>query len=131
MNLHVIYYNGTLCKSVSLFSLFCVIFGGTLFKNRYSFIIMPSQKPRINLTVPPHIDTLLERLSDLTGSPKTKLIIEMLEQYSPVLSSVVDALEQVNADKENGKEIVKNFAKNMLLDANIKLGEVAKEASQL
>ena len=92
---------------------------------------MPSKKPRIGLTVPPEIDSLLERLSNLTGSPKTKLIMEMLEQYHPVLASVVDALERVKANKENGREIAKNFAQTMLLDANIKLGEVAKEDSEL
>jgi predicted DNA-binding protein len=92
---------------------------------------MSSQKPRIALTVPDEINDLLERLSDLTGTPKTKIIIEMLGEYLPVLSSIVETLEQVKADKENGKAIVKNFAQNMLLDANIKLGQAAKEASEL
>ena len=92
---------------------------------------MSSQKPRIALTVPDDINDLLERLSDLTGTPKTKIIIEMLGEYLPVLSSIVETLEQVKADKENGKAIVKNFAQNMLLDANIKLGQAAKEASEL
>lgn len=92
---------------------------------------MPSKKPRIALTVPPEIDDLLERLYSLTGTPKTKIIIEMLELYSPVISTVIQGLEQVNADKENGKEIVKKFAQDMLMDSNIKLGELAKEVSQL
>lgn len=92
---------------------------------------MPSKKPRIALTVPPEIDVLLDRLSDLTGTPKTKIIVEMLGEYLPVISSIVEILEQVKADKENGKAIVKNFAQNMLLDANIKLGQAAKEASEL
>lgn len=94
-------------------------------------IPMPSKKPRIALTVPAEIDDLLDRLYSLTGTPKTKLIIEMLEQYRPVLSSLVVALEQVQADKENGREIAKKFAQSMLLDANIMMGQVAKEASQL
>jgi len=92
---------------------------------------MSSQKPRIALTVPNEINDLLDRLSDLTGSPKTKLIIEMLEQYQPVLSSVVDSLEKINADKENGKEIVKKFAHEVLLDCNVKLGQFANEVNQL
>lgn len=92
---------------------------------------MPTKKPRIPLTVPPEINDLLDRLSDLTGTPKTKIIIEMLELYSPVISTVIQGLEQVKADKENGKQIVKKFAQDMLMDSNIALGELAKEVSQL
>lgn len=92
---------------------------------------MPSQKPRIALTVPDDINDILDKLNSLTGTPKTKLIIEMLEDYMPVLQQVVDALEQINKDKENGKEIAKKFAQDMLFDGNELLGLIAKEAKQL
>ena len=37
-------------------------------------------RKRIALSVPPKMDDILERLSDLTNQPKSKLIIEMLER---------------------------------------------------
>ena len=92
---------------------------------------MPSRKPRIALTVPDDINDTLERLYELTGTPKSKLIVEMLEQYVPVLDQVVTALEKIQADKENGKEIAKKFAQDMLFDGNELLGQFAREARDL
>lgn len=92
---------------------------------------MPSQKPRIALTVPDDINQTLDRLYKLTGTPKTRLIIEMLEEYKPVLDQIADALEQINKDKENSKEIVKKFAQDILFNGNEKLGVIAKEAKEL
>lgn len=92
---------------------------------------MPSRKPRIALTVPDDINQTLDHLYELTGTPKSKLIVEMLEQYFPVLQQVVDTLEKIKADKENGKEIAKKFAQDMLFDGQELLGQVAKEAKNL
>lgn len=92
---------------------------------------MPTQKPRIAITVPDEINQTLDRLYELTGTPKSKLIVEMLEQYVPVLEQVVDTLEKIKSDKENGKEIAKNFAQNMLFDGQEMLGVLASEAKKL
>ncbi|WP_024436115.1 hypothetical protein, partial [Acinetobacter baumannii] len=89
---------------------------------------MPTQKPRIALTVPDEINQTLDRLYELTGTPKSKLIVEMLEQYVPILEQVVDTLEKIKSDKENGKEIAKKFAQDMLFDGQEMLGIMAKEA---
>ncbi|MCW8685166.1 hypothetical protein OQG65_10915, partial [Streptococcus macedonicus] len=92
---------------------------------------MPTQKPRIALTVPDEINQTLDRLYELTGTPKSKLIVEMLEQYVPILEQVVDTLEKIKSDKENGKEIAKKFAQDMLFDGQEMLGIMAKEARDL
>ena len=92
---------------------------------------MPSRKPRIALTVPDEINETLDRLYELTGTPKSKLIVEMLEQYVPILEQVVDTLEKIKADKESGKEIAKKFAQDMLFDGQEMLGIMAKEARDL
>ena len=68
---------------------------------------------------------------ELTGTPKSKLIVEMLEQYVPILEQVVDTFEKIKADKENGKEIAKKFAQDMLFDGQEMLGIMAKEARDL
>jgi len=92
---------------------------------------MPSRKPRIALTVPDDINATLDRLSELTGTVKTKLIIEMLEEYLPVLDRMVLALEGIQKDKENAKEIAKKFAYEMMTDGNEKLGVMAHEVKKL
>ena len=92
---------------------------------------MPTKKPRIALTVPDEINNTLDRMSDLTGVPKTKLIVEMLEEYTPILERAIISLEQIHADKENAAEIAKKYAQELILDTNDKLGLIAREAKDL
>ena len=89
---------------------------------------MANQKKRIALTVPDDMDAILDRLSDLTKLPKTKLIMEMLEEYLPVLDRTVKALEQIHEDKANAPLIAKQFASELILESNEKLGFIAAEA---
>jgi predicted DNA-binding protein len=88
---------------------------------------MPSQKPRIALTVPEDLDSVLDRLSSLTGTPKTKLIIEILEEYRPIFERAVEALELIQSDKSNAQNIAKAFVGEMLLEGSEKLGSLAAE----
>lgn len=92
---------------------------------------MPSRKPRIALTVPDEINDTLERMSNLTGVPKSKLIIEMLEEYLPVLDRTIDALEEIQANKANASNIAKQFVSDILLNSTEKLGVIASEAKKL
>jgi len=92
---------------------------------------MSKQNPRVALTVPKDLNDTLQRLADLQGVPKTKLIIDMLQEYKPVLDKVVDALERIEADKMNGVEIAKDFGSSLLLDANEQLGQIASEVKKL
>ncbi|MDN5623805.1 MAG: hypothetical protein L0G96_11770 [Acinetobacter sp.] len=113
----------------TLFTIY--FFSVTLFEIVTLKNIMPTQKPRIALTVPDDLNDLLDRLSDLSGTPKTKLIVEMLEQYSPVLEQVLSAMEQMKADKEKAPQIAKKFANEMLLDATSMVGDFSKEVKKL
>lgn len=89
------------------------------------------RRKRIALSVPPKMDEVLERLAVLTNQPKTKLILEMLEEYAPILEQTLNALEQIKANKENAPNIAKQFATEMLLDGNQKLGNIASEVKNL
>lgn len=92
---------------------------------------MSKQNPRVALTVPKDLNDTLQRLADLQGVPKTKLIIDMLQEYKPVLEKVIDALERIEADKMNGVEIAKDFGKSLLLDVHEQLGQAASEIKKL
>ena len=88
-------------------------------------------RKRIALSVPPDMDDLLDKVSALTGQPKTKVIVEMLEQYVPILEQMLKALEQIRDNKEDALNIAKQFASEMLLDGNQKLGQIATEVKNL
>lgn len=92
---------------------------------------MPSQKPRVALTLPDDLNAVFERISVLQGIPKTKVILELLTAYQPVLEQTLDALEKIEQDKENAQKIAKEFGQNLLLDASVMLGNVSKEVKDL
>lgn len=81
--------------------------------------------------MPDDLNALFDRISDLNGTPKTKLIVELLQAYEPVLTEMLDTLEKVHADKENAQKIVKEFGQNLIMEASTILGEVSKEVQDL
>ena len=92
---------------------------------------MPSRKPRVALTMPDDLNALFDRISELNGTPKTKLIVELLQAYEPVLVEMLDTLEKIHADKENAQKIVKQFGQNLVMEASSILGDVSKEVRDL
>jgi hypothetical protein len=92
---------------------------------------MPSQKPRVALTMPDDLNALFDRISELNGTPKSKLIVELLQAYEPVLIEMLDTLEKIHADKENAQKILKNFGQNLVMEASSILGDVSKEVKDL
>ena len=92
---------------------------------------MPSQKPRVALTRPDDLNALFDRISALNGVPKTKIMVELLTAYKPVLEEMLDTLEKIHADKENAQKIVKEFGQNLVMEASSILGDVSKEVKDL
>ena len=92
---------------------------------------MPSRKPRVALTMPDDLNALFDRISELNGTPKTKLIVELLQAYEPVLTEMLDTLEKIHADKENAQKIIKQFGQNLVMEASSILGDVSKEVRDL
>ena len=92
---------------------------------------MPSRKPRVALTMPDDLNALFDRISELNGTPKTKLIVELLQAYEPVLTEMLDTLEKIHADKDNAQKIVKQFGQNLVMEASSILGDVSKEVQDL
>lgn len=85
---------------------------------------MPSRKPRVALTMPDDLNALFDRISELNGTPKTKLIVDLLQAYQPVLTEMLDTLEKIHADKENSQKIVKQFGQNLVMQASSILGDI-------
>lgn len=92
---------------------------------------MPSRKARVALTMPDDLNALFDRISELNGTPKTKLIVELLQAYEPVLVQMLDTLEKIHADKENAQKIVKQFGQNLVMEASSILGDVSNEVRDL
>ena len=91
---------------------------------------MPSRKPRVALTMPDDLNALFDRISELNGTPKTKLIVELLQAYEPVLTEMLDTLEKYMPIRKTQK-IVKQFGQNLVMEASSILGDVSKEVQDL
>lgn len=61
---------------------------------------MPSQKPRLNLTLDDELSDVLAELSQLMGVPKAKIVTDILEDAKPVFIEMRDAFKSVKTKKE-------------------------------
>lgn len=87
---------------------------------------MPSQKSRINLTVDNELNTLLDDVARLTGTPKARFVLEILNDVKPMLVELVDALESANKKKD----YIPNLARMSAL-ANAKTSIINSEMAEL
>ena len=83
---------------------------------------MPSQKPRLNLTLDDELNDLITDLAKLMGIPKTRVITDVLKDVLPVLTEMRDALELAK-EKKN----VLPHSARIAADANIKTGIINSE----
>lgn len=60
---------------------------------------MPTQNPRLTITLEPLLAAQLRRLSQLTGNSQSKLIAEMLEGSTPVFDRLIRVLEAAEQAK--------------------------------
>lgn len=80
---------------------------------------MPSQKPRIALTVDHDLNALLQDLSVLMKSPKSTIITDILVDVTPMLKDLKEALELAEQKKD-----IKPTLARMTAIANIKTAEM-------
>lgn len=101
-----------------------------VFLNYWSFKL-PSQKPRLNLTLPDSLNDVISDLAELQGIPKTRVITEILMEIEPMLKQTVEALKAVKDNKQDALKIARDYAQNALLESNEKLGAFAQEVKKL
>lgn len=92
---------------------------------------LPSQKPRLNLTLPDSLNDVISDLAELQGIPKTRVITEILIEIEPMLKQTVDALKAVKENKEDALKIARDYAQTAILESNEKLGVFAQEVKKL
>jgi hypothetical protein len=83
---------------------------------------MPSQKPRIALTVDNDMNELLTEIATLQGVPKSTLIVQYLDVLRPHMIEIREALRMVQQQKDATPHLRK-----MLLDGQQELFDVIRE----
>lgn len=80
---------------------------------------MPSQKPRVNLTISHELNDLLQDLAVLMKKPKSTIIVDFLDEITPMLKDLKQALELAEQKKD-----IKPTLARMTASANIKTAEM-------
>ena len=87
---------------------------------------MPTQKPRIALTVPEDLNELLDNLSELMGKPKSTFIVEFLTDVQPLFQELYNSLSHAKEMKDNIPSLIRLTAM-----ANQQVGVMNSEMSDL
>ena len=92
---------------------------------------MPSRKPRVALTLPDDLNVLLDQVADYQGTPKTKLITEILLECQPIFEQMLSAYKLIEENKEGTADIVKKFGAQAVVEASSKTTSLAQEVASL
>lgn len=84
---------------------------------------MSSQKPRIALTVSDDLNDILSKISDLTETPKSKIITGILNDSMSVFIELLTALEKIKEDSSSADTVIRQMAANTALDACTKIAK--------
>lgn len=88
---------------------------------------MPTQKPRINLTLDDDMNKLFDELAELTGKPKATFIRDILEEMAPVLKDMRNGLAHAKHSRDN----LPAFLAKMASTANEKTAYINAEMADI
>ncbi|MCA1791774.1 MAG: ELKS/Rab6-interacting/CAST family protein [Thioalkalivibrio sp.] len=83
---------------------------------------MPTNKPRINLTVSQNLNETLSRLAELQGRSRGAVVVDLLEAIHPPLMRTVSALEAAQSAPEELRENLRKTVEEMEQQINASLG---------
>ena len=92
---------------------------------------MPSRKPRVALTLPDDLNAILDQVADYQGTPKTKLITDILLECKPIFEQMLSAYKLIEENKEGAADIVKKFGAQAVAEASSKTTALAQEVASL
>ena len=69
---------------------------------------MPTINPRLQLTLPPHRHALLKRLAGLQGVSMSALVVDILDEFYPVMERVCVVLEAAAQAQATSKQGLKD-----------------------
>lgn len=93
---------------------------------------MPNQttSKRVPLSLSPQLHEIISDLSELQNKPMSRVIVELLEEMQPVLSSVRDGLQEVK-DSNDPKSVLKRLGQELVLSGTEQLGSISREVKDL
>ena len=91
---------------------------------------MPSQRPRVALTLPDDLNAILDQVSDYQGTPKTKLITDILLECKPIFEQMLSAYKLIEENKGYCR-YCKKFGAQAVAEASSKTTALAQDVASL
>lgn len=93
---------------------------------------MPNQtrSKRIALSLKPEIYSVISDLAQLQNKPMSAVIVELIEELAPVLSSVRDGLDEVKKSNDP-QAALKRIGQDLVMTGTTQLGLISKEVQDL
>lgn len=93
---------------------------------------MPTQKPRINLTLDDELKEVIADLSKLMNKPQAKIITDFLKETYPALVGLRDALQDVKDKKTALPHLTKmaGYINQQTGVVNTEMAEIYKESQK-
>lgn len=89
---------------------------------------MPTQKPRVAVTMPRPIYETIDRMASLTGESKGRVILDLLEAVHPALMRTVSILEAASAAplqvRQGLRETIEALEKQIVASANLQTAQL-------
>lgn len=85
---------------------------------------MATKRKRLNVTLSDEVWALVNEVHALTGTPKSAVISEILDEVAPVFQNTIHALRIVKEQPREAQRLVQNFA-------NEAIGKAAQAALDL
>ena len=71
---------------------------------------MPSSRKRLQLTLSDEAWALIEEVHALTGTPKSAIVSELLDEILPAISAQLEALRKLSAAPREAQALINEFA---------------------
>jgi hypothetical protein len=93
---------------------------------------MPNQtsSKRISISLNPELHNVISDLSQLQNKPMSRVVVELLDELTPLLSNVRDGLVQVQKTNDP-KALLRHMGNGLVLEGLELLGDLSKEIKEL
>ena len=93
---------------------------------------MPNQtnSKRISISLNPELYAVVSQLAELQNKPMSRVVVELMEEMHPILSSMASAMAEVKKSNDP-TAVLKQFGQNTIMDVNELLGGFSREIKKL
>lgn len=71
---------------------------------------MTTKRKRLNVTLSDEVWALVDEVHELTGTPKSAVISEILDEVAPVFQTQIQALRVLKESPRQAQQLLQNFA---------------------